>query len=237
MARLKDIADNLDRAIRDVEDATERVVERASAYVETSLAKAQNRVRGVPAWLTGASEIEPLSPPFGITPTFVGRLDVSSGRLRIGRLKADGRSAQTLREKAPIPMSASDLAIGEGGAAILLGLAAPGLEASAARYLLLRVGPETVSSWTLFCENGGEELHVSDALEVRGLSEDDLRVSAAHRRPLAKGIGLTGLGAVESHLVFREDAWKAVYVGRDARGGLACLALDLAEDTERPKGV
>ena len=237
MARFKDIADNLDRAIRDVEDATERVVQRASAYVETSLAKAQNRVQGVPAWLAGASEIEPLSPPFGITPTFVGRLDVASGRLRIGRLEAEGRSAQTLRGEAPMNTSASDLAVGEGGAAILLGLATPGLEGSAARYLLLRLGPETVSSWTLFCENGAEQLHVRDALEVRGLSPDDLRASAGHRRPFAKGIGHIALGAAENHLVFGEDAWKAIYVGRDARGGLACLAFDLAQDTERPKVV
>ncbi len=235
MARLKDIADNFDRAIRDMEEATERAVQRASSYVETSLAKAQNRVQGLPAWLTNASEIEPLTPPFGITPVFVAKLHVSSGRLRLGRLKADGRSAKTLREEAPMRMAASDIAVGEGAGMILLGQKTPGLSDSTARYLLLRLGPATVTSWTLFCENDIEQLHVRDALDVRELSADDLRASASNRRPLAKGIGLTALGGVSNHLVFREDAWKAVYLGRDTRGALACLAFDLEGDTERFK--
>lgn len=228
MPRFKDIAENLDRALRDVEGATERVVQRASAYVETSLAKAQTRAQGLPAWLALLADVEPLSAPFGLEPRYAGQLDVPSGRISLLR----HRVSDPVDPNAPTTRAAREvLHTGIGKAAMLVGRAT---DAGPARYLVLRFGPETVSLWTLFAENHGGMLHVRDSVLKEGLSSEDFRASLSNTRLVAPGVALAAIGAAPNLLLVREDAWRAVYLGRDARGTLACVVIDLGD--ERPAG-
>ncbi len=228
MARFKDLTDNLDRALRDAEVATERVVQRASAYVETSLAKAQTRALGLPAWLALLADPEPTSPPFGLPLSFVDTLDVSTGRLRVFRLEGETKTGATEgggNGTAAGKSAREDLVVGPGPVAIQIARAQDG---SHARYLVLRFGPERVTVWTLFAERRRDErLHVRNAVE---LSRDDFTSALAGRQSLAQGIARFSLG-----LAFGPNAWRSVFLGRDARGTLAAMVFDLEPGTERPR--
>jgi hypothetical protein len=90
-----------------------------------------------------------------------------------------------------------------------------------------------VTIWTELFQNEGDRLYVRDGVAVKGMSEEDLRATAQNKRAVAPGVGLMSLGSRENHLSIQTERWRAVYVGRDARGGVAAIVVDLDEGTER----
>ena len=206
MVKVRDITAGLERAVRDFEDATERVVQRASTYVDASIAKVQNKGQGTPAWLELAAEIEPHEPPFGIEPTLEGYLRIPSGRLFF------------------VNESRIELAkVDPGRAAVFVGR-----RPASIAYTLLRLGPERVVRWAelvKFPRKSAVILADRDVTRAPA-SADDLKAALSAQDVVRKQVALVDFGAACNRLVLVGSIPTAAYAGHDAHGAVAAIAFD-----------
>lgn len=206
MVKVRDITAGLERAVRDFEDATERVVQRASTYVDAGIAKVQNKTQGVPAWLDRAVEIEPHQHPFDIEPTLEGYLRLPSGKVYFVN---DGKAQGATLE--------------HGRAAVLVGR-----RGSTAIYTLLRLGPEKVVSWNEIARFAKKSAIIMADREVTRApaNPDDVRASLSAQDVVRKQVALVDLGGACNRLLFIGSIPHAAYAGHDARGAVAAIAFD-----------